>query len=148
MLDTHIKNFLDVTKVQALIICTSEGRIFKKYGHLNGIDTESFGVLIASQMSAGSGLAHLLNQKQNFDISLEGNTNINISPINNKFFIITLSDKNTYTGRIKFELDQKIQVILEELEKENGHQALSRNTQELLFEEIQDKEIDRLFENL
>lgn len=148
MLDTYIKNFLEVTKAQALLICTSEGQVFKKYGYLDDIDTESLGVLIASHMSASSGLSQLFNQQQLFDLSLEGHINIHAIALNNKFLIVTLSDKNTHHGHTKFELDQKKHVLLEELEKENDNKILSRNTQELLFEEIQDKEIDRLFENL
>ena len=148
MLDIHIKNFLEVTRIQALLICTSEGRVFKKYGYLNGIDMESFGVLMASHISASSGLSQLLNQHQLFEISLHGNINIYACTLNKNFFVITLSDKNTHQGYIKFELEQKKDLLLEELEKEDENRTLSHNTQELLFEEIQDKEIDRLFENL
>ncbi len=148
MLDTHIQNLIDVTKVQAVLICTSEGQIFKQYGQLSSIDTESLGVLIASHVSASSGISQLLHQSQLFDVSLEGNTNIHMSSLNKKFIIVTFSDKKTYKGLIKFELDQIRHAILKELEKESENKILSRHTQELLFEEIQDKEIDRLFENL
>ncbi len=148
MLDILLQNILKKTGATAICILTAEGQLIKSQGQLPNVNLESLAVLLTSNVATTRSLAELMQNETNsfVSISLGEKSNIQIYSLTSKFIIAILSGGRAYAGRIRFELEEARLELTKQLDKLNNNDGgLSRHTQELIFEDIKDHEIDTLF---
>ena len=147
MLDILLQNILKKTGGVAVFILNREGQLIKSQGQLPNINLESLAVLVSSNVATTASLAELMQDGTSSftSISLGERYEMQICSLTSQLIIAVLSGKKAYAGHIRFELEEARLELTKQLDKLNDHGGLSRHTQELMFEDIKDYEIDALF---
>ncbi|MBI2609449.1 MAG: hypothetical protein HYW47_07655 [Deltaproteobacteria bacterium] len=144
MLEKHLLEFSNKTSSESCGILTLEGHVVKIINQLENQD--SLNTLFASQIAAIQNTIQILKSSLPQAVFIEGDLNIFFSTLDDKYFIFSLHPKNIYTGKVLFEFKKIKENLIKELTQSHFNTDLSLYSEELMFEEIKDEEIERLFE--
>ena len=144
MVLTLLQSLFDKTHPEAIFLITTEGQLIESVGKTTHIDIQSLCVLASSNVATSASLGNIMNSADVQFISLYGTKNLFLSILNPHFIVVIVGNNHTYAGKMQFEIGVVKKQVIAELEKTH-HQGLSLMTQELMFEDIKDADIDRLF---
>ena len=130
---------------RVVFLVDKNGQEIAVQGEVGGLDTTSLASLAAGNVAATGGMAQLIGEKEFPTLSHEGEReSIHISIIGRTLLVVVFDDRSSL-GLIKLRVKQaarELSLILAEVER---RAAERRASDEALFNEITDEDIDSLF---
>ncbi len=130
---------------RVVFLVDKNGQQIAAQGDLTNLDTTSLASLAAGNVAATGGMAQLIGEKEFPTLSHEGERDsIHICIIGRVLLVVVFDDRSSL-GLIKLRVKQAsrdLSLLFEELERIS---AQHRDSEETLFAEITDDDIDSLF---
>ena len=131
---------------KAVLLVDKAGHLIEATGELSGIDTTSLASLIAGNAAAASGLAKLLGEQKEFNITYnEGdNDNLFLTTLdNNLILVVIFSDEKASLKQIRHNVSEMKPELTSLVE--NGLAGTYRENTEPRLAKITDEDIEELF---
>ena len=128
-----------------VFLVDKNGQQIAVQGDVSNLDTTSLASLAAGNVAATGGMAHLIGEKEFPTLSHEGERESIHICIIGRALLIVVFDERSSLGLVKLRVKQAsrdLSALFEELER---LAALRRDSEESLFAEITDDDIDSLF---
>ena len=133
------------SSARVAFLVDKDGQQIAVHGDVGQIDTTSLASLAAGNVAATGGMAHLIGEKEFPTLSHEGERESIHICIIGRVLLVVVFDERSSLGLIKLRVKQAsrdLSALFEELER---LAALRRDSEEALFAEITDDDIDSLF---
>src|SRR5437868_12190865 len=145
----HIKAMLARLRVDSsarlVVLVDKDGQQIAVHGELGDLDTTSLASLAAGNVAATGGMAKLIGEKEFPTLSHEGEKeSIHISVIGRVLLVVVFDDRSSL-GLIKLRVKQASRELSALFEEVARVAAERKESDEALFAEITDDDIDSLF---
>lgn len=142
----HILNKLRLDSFSRVVFLVDKnGQQIAALGDIGGLDTTSLASLAAGNVAATGGMAQLIGEKEFPTLSHEGERDsIHICIIGRMLLVVVFDDRSSL-GLVKLRVKQAsrdLSLLFDEIERLG---AQRRDSEESLFAEITDDDIDSLF---
>lgn len=144
-LQSVLRRILRESHSRVVFLVDKNGQLLCSVGDEGGYDTTALGSLAAGNIAASGGLARLIGEKEFSILFHQGEKdNMHISLIENRIILVVIFEARTPVGLVRLRVkkaNRDIVKILEEID-------LMRDAvleDEMIFEEITDEDIDKLF---
>ena len=130
---------------RVVFLVDKNGQQIATHGDVGDLDTTSLASLAAGNVAATGGMARLIGEKEFPTLSHEGERESIHICIIGRVLLVVVFDERSSLGLVKLRVKQAsrdLSALFEELER---LAALRRDSEESLFAEITDDDIDSLF---
>ena len=130
---------------RVVFLVDKNGQQIASHGDVSELDTTSLASLAAGNVAATGGMARLIGEKEFPTLSHEGERESIHICIIGRVLLVVVFDERSSLGLVKLRVKQAsrdLSALFEELER---LAALRRDSEESLFAEITDDDIDSLF---
>ena len=130
---------------RVVFLVDKNGQQIASHGDVSELDTTSLASLAAGNVAATGGMAKLIGEKEFPTLSHEGERESIHICIIGRVLLVVVFDERSSLGLVKLRVKQAsrdLSALFEELER---LAALRRDSEESLFAEITDDDIDSLF---
>ena len=130
---------------RVVFLVDKNGQQIASHGDVSELDTTSLASLAAGNVAATGGMARLIGEKEFPTLSHEGERESIHICIIGRVLLVVVFDERSSLGLVKLRVKQAsrdLSALFEELERLS---ALRRDSEEALFAEITDDDIDSLF---
>jgi len=139
-----LKRILIEARAKVVFLVDKNGQLLCSAGDEEGFDTTALGSLAAGNIAASGGLARLIGEKEFSILFHQGeHDNMHISLIADRVILVVVFDVSTPVGLVRLKVSRasgEIQALIRQMEE-----RMKSATEESLFEEITDEDIDKLF---
>jgi len=101
-IDTCLKDFLERSKANCVLLIDIEGHMVTKQGFTNTLDTTTIAALVAGSFASTRALAEKLGEKEFSVLFHQGeNENIHIALVANRCLVVIIFDDRTTIGMVR-----------------------------------------------
>lgn len=144
-LQSIMRRILLESHAKVVFLVDKNGQLLCSVGEEGDYDTTALGSLAAGNIAASGGLARLIGEREFSILFHQGERdNMHISLIENRVILVVIFDARTPVGLVRLRVKKSNRDIISTLEEIDAR--LEAATEEdMIFEEITDEDIDRLF---
>jgi len=130
---------------RVVFLVDKNGQQIASHGDVSDLDTTSLASLAAGNVAATGGMARLIGEKEFPTLSHEGERESIHICIIGRVLLVVVFDERSSLGLVKLRVKQASRDLSSLFEEIERLAALRRDSEEALFAEITDDDIDSLF---
>src|SRR5512137_1198526 len=148
-IDEELQKLFQQASAKVVFLVDKNGQLIASAGDTREIDTTSLASLTAGNIAATGGIARLLGEKEFTILFHEGEKdNIHISLIGQRIILVVIFDKRSSLGLVRLRVKKASEAlgkIFEEITQKVEKDKSEGKSEESIFAEISDEDIDNLF---
>ncbi len=144
-LKSVLRRILLESHSKVVFLVDKNGQLLCSVGEEEGYDTTALSSLAAGNIAASGGLARLIGEKEFSILFHQGEKdNMHISLIDNRVILVVIFDARTPVGLVRLRVKKSNRNVLRVLEEIDARLHFTPE-EEMIFEELTDEDIDKLF---
>jgi predicted regulator of Ras-like GTPase activity (Roadblock/LC7/MglB family) len=144
-LQSVLRKILLESHSKVVFLVDKNGQLLCSVGEEGEYDTTALASLAAGNIAASGGLARLIGEKEFSILFHQGEKdNMHISLIENRVILVVIFDTRTPVGLVRLRVKKSNHNVVRVLE-EIAARLEAASEEDMIFEEITDEDIDKLF---
>lgn len=148
-IETELQKLHQQSNAKVVFLVDKNGQLIASAGETRDMDTTSLASLTAGNIAATGGIARLLGEKEFTILFHEGEKdNIHISLIGQRIILVIIFDSRSSLGLVRLRVKKASETlvrIFDEIGLKVDKEKSEGKTEESIFAEISDEDIDNLF---